>query len=118
LAAGDGKVIAGYDDELVLVTSRCLVPLVTRQGLASALHRHAVLIMGLKNVKVDADGDVYFFVLTLIRGRYGCQSRSLELSREDGSARFGPLRLHRTTSATETAETGREPRFRCVRFSG
>jgi hypothetical protein len=78
LAVGGGEVVAGYDDKLVRVTSRRLVPLVTRQGLASALHRRAVLIMGFKNMKVDARGDLYFFVSTLIRGRYGCQNRSLE----------------------------------------
>jgi hypothetical protein len=78
LAASDEEVVAGYDDKLVRVTSGRLVPLVTRQGLARALHQRAILIMGFKNMKVDARGDLYFFVSTLIRGRYGCQNRSLE----------------------------------------
>jgi hypothetical protein len=78
LAVGDGEVVAVYDDELVRVTSRRLVPLVTQDELASALHRRAILIMGFDHLRVDARGDVYFFASTLIRGRYGCQNRSLE----------------------------------------
>jgi hypothetical protein len=78
LAVGDGKVVAVYDDTLVGVTSRSLVPLVTQAGLAHALHRRALLVMGYDRLRVDARGDLYFFVSTLIRGRYGCQSRLFE----------------------------------------
>jgi hypothetical protein len=74
---GDGKVVAVYDDELVGVTSRRLVPLVTQAGIASVLHRR-VLVMGYDHLRVDARGDVYFFASTLIRGRHGCQNRSFE----------------------------------------
>jgi hypothetical protein len=78
LAVGGKEVVAGYDDELVRVTSRRLVPLVTREALGRALQRRGVVIMGFKSVKVDGRGDIHFFVSTLIRGRHGCQNRSLE----------------------------------------
>lgn len=77
-AVGAGEVVASYDDELVRVTSRRLVPLVTQDEVASALHRRTILIMGFGRIRVDARGDVYFFASTLIHGRYGCQSRYLE----------------------------------------
>ena len=79
-AVGDGEVVATYDDELVQVTSRRLVPLVTEADLAGALHRQTktILIMGFGHLSVDARGDIYFFVSTLIHGRHGCQSRYLE----------------------------------------
>lgn len=79
-AVGDGEVVAAYDDNLVRVTSRRLVPLVTRDGLANALHRQTktILIMGFGHLRVDARGNIYFFASTLIHGRYGCQSRYLE----------------------------------------
>ena len=78
LAVGDGEVVAGYDDTLVRVTSRRLVPLVTQHELASALHVRTILIMGFGRATVDARGDVSFFVSTLIRGRHGCQNRHFE----------------------------------------
>ena len=79
-AVGDGEVVATFDDSLVRVTSRRLVPLVSRGELASALHRSGkmVLIMGFGHLRVDARGDIYFFASTLIHGRHGCQSRYLE----------------------------------------
>jgi hypothetical protein len=78
LAAGDGKVVAVYGDTLVGVTSRRIVPLVTPRGIAGALHRRAIFVMGYGRLRVDARGDTYFFVSTHIRGRYGCQNRSFE----------------------------------------
>ncbi len=69
LAAGDGEVVGVYNDSLVRVTSRRLVPLVTKDGLAKAIRRRAFLIMGFGDVRVAARGDVYLFVSTLIRGR-------------------------------------------------
>jgi hypothetical protein len=79
VAASDGEVVASYDDTLVRVTSRRLVPLVTQDELSSALHRRTILIMGFgRRFRVDARGDLYFFASTLIRGRHGCQSRYLE----------------------------------------
>lgn len=77
---GDGEVVAVFDDSLVRVTARRLVPLVTEDELASALHRPAksFLVMGFGRIRVDARGDVYFSASTLIRGRHGCQSRDLE----------------------------------------
>jgi hypothetical protein len=77
-AIGGGQVVAVYDDALVRVTGRRLVPLVTRDGIVRAIHRRTALIMGIGDVGVDARGDVRFAVSTLIRGRYGCQSRTLE----------------------------------------
>lgn len=79
-AVGNGEVVATYDDNLVRVTSRHLVPLVTRHDLASALHRQTktILIMGFGHLRVDARGDIYFFASTLTHGRRGCQSRYLE----------------------------------------
>jgi hypothetical protein len=79
-AVGDGEVVAIYDDNLVRVTGRRLVTLVTRDELASALHRQAktILVMGFGHLRLDARGDLYFFASTLIHGRHGCQSRYLE----------------------------------------
>lgn len=79
-AAGDGEVVAVHNDTLVRVTGRRLVPLVTRDDLASVLHMppQAVLIMGFGRLRVDARGDLSFFASTLIRGRHGCQSRHFE----------------------------------------
>lgn len=78
LAADDGEVLAAHDDNLVQVTGRRLVPLVTQAELASALHIRTLLIMGFGRFRVDARGDVFFFASTLIHGRHGCQNRSLE----------------------------------------
>jgi hypothetical protein len=78
LAVGDGEVVAAHDEDLVRVTSRRLVPLVTQAGLSSALHIHTMLIMGYERLRVDARGDLYFFASTLIRGRFECENRSLE----------------------------------------
>jgi hypothetical protein len=79
-AVGDGEVVAAYDNNLVRVTSRRLIPLVTEDELAGALHRQTktILIMGFGHLRVDARGDIYFFASTLIHGRHGCQSRYLE----------------------------------------
>ena len=79
-AVGDGEVVATYRDNLVRVTSRRLVPLVSKDELAGALHRQTktILIMGFGHLRVDARGDIYFFASTLIHGRHGCQSRYLE----------------------------------------
>ena len=73
-----GEVVAAYDDSLVRVTSRRLEPLVTHDELSSALHVHAILIMGFGRIRVDARGDIYFFASTLVHGRHGCQNRYLE----------------------------------------
>jgi hypothetical protein len=77
-AGGDGKVVAVYGDKLVRVTSRRIIPLVTPRGIASALHRRTIFVMGYGHLRVDARGDTYFLVSTHIRGRYGCQNRSFE----------------------------------------
>jgi hypothetical protein len=79
-AVGDGEVVAVHDDNLVRVTSSRLVPLVTHDELASALHiqTKTLLIMGFGRLRVDARGDIDFFASTLIRGRHGCQSRYFE----------------------------------------
>jgi hypothetical protein len=78
LTVGDDKVVAVYGDKLVRVTSIRIVPLVTPRGIASALHRRAIFVMGYGHLRVDARGDIYFFASTHIRGRYGCQNRSFE----------------------------------------
>lgn len=77
-AVGDGSVVAVYGDKLVRVKSGRIVPLVAPRGIASALHRRAIFVMGYGHLRVDARGDTYFFVSTHIRGRYGCQNRSFE----------------------------------------
>lgn len=78
LVVGDGEVVATYDDNLVRVTSRRLVPLVAQADLSTALHDQTISLMGFGHFKVDARGDIYFFASTLIRGRHGCQNRYLE----------------------------------------
>lgn len=79
-AVGRGEVVAVYDDSLVRVTGRRLVPLVTQSELASALHvrAEAFSVMGFGKLTLDRAGDLYFHTSTLIRGRHGCQSRYLE----------------------------------------
>lgn len=78
LAVGDGEIVAVYDDSLVRVTNRRLVPLVTRGDLSRALHEQPITLMGFGHFRVDARGDISFFASTLIRGRHGCQSRYFE----------------------------------------
>jgi len=78
LAAGNGTVVAVYGDKLVRVTSSRITPVVTPRGIASALHRRAILVMGYGHLRVDARGDTYFFASTHIHDRYGCQNRSFE----------------------------------------
>ena len=77
-AVGDGEVVAVHDYSLVRVTTRRLVPLVTQDELARALHisTKALLIMGFGKLRVGARGDVDFYVSTLSHGR--CQSRRFE----------------------------------------
>ena len=79
-AVGDGEVVAVHDYSLVRVTSRRIVPLVSRDELASALHRQpkTILIMGFGHLRVDAHGDIYFFASTLIHSRHECENRLLE----------------------------------------
>jgi hypothetical protein len=76
-AVGAGQVVAVHDYGLVRVTGRRLVSLVTRKELAGALHvrTKALSIMGFGKLGIDHRGDLYFYVSTLIRGHYGCQSR-------------------------------------------
>lgn len=78
LGGGYGEVIASYHDNLVRVTSRHLIPLVTQNELATALHDRRIRIMGFGRLRVNALGDVFFSASTLIRGRHGCQNRYLE----------------------------------------
>jgi hypothetical protein len=78
LGGGYGEVLASYHDSLVRVTGRQLVPLVTQDGLASALHNQKIRIMGFGHLRVNTLGDVFFSASTLIRGRHGCQNRYLE----------------------------------------
>jgi hypothetical protein len=51
LAAGDGAVVATYDDKLVRVASLRLVPLVTQGELSNALHEQTISLMGFGHVK-------------------------------------------------------------------
>jgi hypothetical protein len=78
LAVGDGNVVAVFGDELVRVTSGRIVVLVTPRGIANALRRRAIFVMGYGHLRVDSRGDTYFFASTHIHGRYGCQNRSFE----------------------------------------
>jgi hypothetical protein len=75
-AVGDGEVLATYDDDLVRVTSRRLVPLLTSRQLGAALHTRQ--IADIYALTVDAHGDVYF--VSSIFG-HGCQNRILERTR-------------------------------------
>lgn len=61
VAAGDGEVVAVHDLNVVRVTSSRLVPLVTPDELAGALHvRPTAVLWPMYDLSVDARGDVYF----------------------------------------------------------
>lgn len=61
VAAGDGEVVAFHDLNVVRVTSRRLVTLVTPAELKRALHvPPTVLLWPMNDLRVDARGDVYF----------------------------------------------------------
>jgi hypothetical protein len=75
-AVGRGEVIAAYNDRLVRVTSRRLVPLLTHDELLRALHTR--LIWGILAPTVDANGDIYFVASIENTSRSGCQSLILE----------------------------------------
>lgn len=78
VASGGGEVVATYDDNLVRVTSRRLVPLLTSRELARALHIPftAIRVGDIYAPTVDGRGDVYFVASALSRS--GCQNRILE----------------------------------------
>jgi hypothetical protein len=73
---GDGEVVAAYDVNLVRVTSRRLVSLVTTAELARALHIRSIAIADIYAPTVDARGDIYF--VASMSSRSGCQNRILE----------------------------------------
>ncbi len=75
-AVGDGEVIASYDDSLVRVTSRRLIPLLTHDALLRALHTR--LIWDILAPAVDAHGDIYFVASIENMSRSGCQSLILD----------------------------------------
>jgi hypothetical protein len=66
------------DINLVRVTSSRLVPVLTTDELASALHIRAIAIMDIYAPRVDAHGDIYFVASILP----GCQNRVLERTPE------------------------------------
>jgi hypothetical protein len=78
VAAGDGEVVAFHDLTVVRVTSRRLVPLVTPDELARALHvRRSAIIWPMNHLSVDARGDVVFSPSVQIR-RAGCWNPLVE----------------------------------------
>ncbi|HET8529262.1 MAG TPA: hypothetical protein VFL60_10155 [Gaiellaceae bacterium] len=78
VAAGDGDVVAFHDLHVVRVTRRRLVPLVTPDELARALHvRPTAIIWPLNQLRVDARDDVYFSPSVQIR-RSGCRNPLVE----------------------------------------
>ena len=78
VAAGDGEVVAFHDLNVVRVTSSGLVPLVTPDELARALHvRPTAIVWPMNHLRVDARGDVYFSPSVPIRS-YGCWNPLVE----------------------------------------
>ena len=77
---GGGEVVATYDFNLVRVTSSRLLPLLTKDELARALHLRsaAIMVMGIYDLRVDARRDIYFVASVLSRGRRGCRNPLLE----------------------------------------
>ena len=79
LAVGDGQVVASHDLNLVRVTTRRLVPLLTSGGLARALHvPPAAIAWPVYDLSVDVRGDVYFAASVPRPGRSGCRDSLLE----------------------------------------
>ena len=78
VAAGDGEVVAFHDLTVVRVTRSRLVPLVTPNELARALHvRPTAIIWPMNYLRVDARGDVYFSPSVQMR-RSGCWNPLVE----------------------------------------
>lgn len=86
VAAGHGEVVAFHDLNVVRVTSRRLVALVTPDELARALHvRPTAIIWPMNHLGVDARGDVFFSPSVQIR-RSGCWNPLVERT-ADGKLR-------------------------------
>ena len=78
VAAGDGEVVAFHDLDVVRVTSSRLVPLVTPDELARALHvRPTAIAWPMNDLRVDARGDVYF-AASVLTPAAGCRKPLLE----------------------------------------
>jgi hypothetical protein len=78
VAAGDGEVVAFHDLNVVRVTRSRLVPIVTPDQLARALHvRPTASLWPMNDLRVDARGDVYFAPSVPIRPS-GCRNPLVE----------------------------------------
>ena len=78
VAAGDGEVVAFHDLNVVRVTSRRLVPLVTPDELKRALHvPPTAFLWPMSDLRVDARGDVYFSP-SVATPAAGCRNPLLE----------------------------------------
>jgi hypothetical protein len=96
VAAGDGDVVAFHDLSVVRVTSSRLVPLVTPDELAKALHvRPTAIVWPMNHLGVDARGDVYFSPSIQIR-RSGCRNPLVERT-ADGKIRVIRASITRST---------------------
>ena len=92
LAAGGGEVVATYDLSLVRVTSSRLVPLLTTDELARALHVRAASIWDIDDPRIVAHGIISFRPSIRDAPRSGCRNPLLEL-------RAGTVhQLHASTS--------------------
>ena len=78
LAVGDGEVVSVHNLNLVRVTSRRLVSLLTSGELAGALHIRPAAIMDVDVLGVDRRGNVDFAASVLRGGRAGCRNPILE----------------------------------------
>jgi hypothetical protein len=77
LATGNGVVVAFHDLNVVRVTSNRLVPLVTPDELAKALHvRPTAILWPMADLKVDGRGNVYF--APSLQTSSGCRNPLLE----------------------------------------
>lgn len=70
---GDGEVVAVYDDNLVRVTSRRLVALVTEDD-----SRARCIVKRKRSWSWASAISEWIFASTLIHGRHGCQGRYIE----------------------------------------
>jgi len=108
LAVGDGEIVATYNINLVRVTSRRLVPLLTTVELARALHIPRTAIMDIYDIRV-AHGDIYFVASVLRRPGWhrvhtntarsgpGCQNRILERTAGGAIRQLGSSTLPNNT---------------------
>jgi hypothetical protein len=100
VAARGGEVVAFRDLNVVRVTNRRLVPLVTTSELARALHvRRTAILWPMYDLRVDACGDVYFVASVPKPGHAGCRNPLLERTAE-GTIRQIRASISRSNNCT------------------